>query len=205
MKHRLFAVTLGLAAALLPQAAGAQALSRGECRIPAAERTRLLALPYAAFDQDGTGGWRPWFEAGCLADTAALIEAYIAAHPDIAEAEPELRFHAAQVHAFRGDYAAARAHLAHALYPEGPSVRARPSEWNAYVRATDAFLARDRAALEEIYEEMGGGPPPAPRTLFDPPPARRHRMANLDIVAGLRACFDRPYREAYGAACRARR
>ena len=203
MTGRLFAAALVLGAAFLPQAAGAQALSRGECRIPAAEQARLLALPYAAFDQDGAGGWRPWFEAGCLADTAALIEAWIAAQPDIAEAEPELHFHAAQVHAFRGDYAAARAHLAHSLYPDRPS--ARPSEWNAYVRATDAFLARDRATLEEIYAEMGGGPPPPPRSLFDPPPARRHRMANLDIVEGLRACFDRPYREAYGAECRARR
>ncbi|MFQ5347585.1 MAG: hypothetical protein ACE5ED_07045 [Rhodothalassiaceae bacterium] len=206
MRQAVLASLFAVAAMMAVAAAQAQALGAGECRIPEAERERLLALDTEAFDRTANGGWRPWFEAGCLADTAALIEAYLAAHPDTAGAAPELRFHAAQVHAFRGDYAAARAHLRQATYPEDRRDPSRPDAWNVYMRATDAFLARDRDALTGLYRLMGGEEEAAaePHSLFGPPPRRRQRMPYLDVVRGLLACFDRSYKEAYGAACRAR-
>ncbi|RMD88350.1 MAG: hypothetical protein D6807_06000 [Alphaproteobacteria bacterium] len=207
MRQAVLASLLLIVAMMAVGTARAQALGAGECRIPEAERERLLALDIEAFDRTASGGWRPWFEAGCLADTAALIEAYMAAHPDHAGNDRELHFHAAQVHAFRGDYAAARAHLRHASYPEDRRDPSRPDAWNVYMRATDAFLARDRDALAGIYRQMGGedeGEAAAePHSLFGPPPRRRKRMPYLDVVRGLLACFDRPYGEAYDAACRA--
>jgi hypothetical protein len=47
-----------------------------------------LALPFNAFDQDDATGWRPLGAADCDAESARLIEAYIAAH---AKPHPVLR------------------------------------------------------------------------------------------------------------------
>jgi hypothetical protein len=75
-----------------------------------------------------------------------------------------------------------------------------------YVQATAAFLARRRDALLSIRTQLAALPEPewfadvaaqqraSGREISWPP--------NLDVVDGLIACYDQPYRDAYSERCR---
>jgi len=143
-----------------------------------------LAQPFAAFDQDDAGGWRPLAEAGCDAESAQLIEAYAAAQPQ-PQPHPVLRWHAAQALAKAGDTARAIDLARQTRHPDAAEAAAE-FQWNACVDATIAFLQGDRRALDEQHERLAQA---TARAEINRP--------NLVSVDRLQRCFGRPYKQAY--------
>ena len=143
-----------------------------------------LELSYEAFDQRPGGGWRKIADEGKYLEAAKLIDRYEKEKKGLEEWQRvNLRFHAGQLYAFAGDKDQALARFKIALYAREPADS--PIRWNAYVRATMAFLERDRKKLTELREQIAKGP--------------KHRgvVPNLDVVDRLIECFDEPYSVAY--------
>jgi len=89
------------------------------------------------------------------------------------------------MYAFAGDYKTAIGRLENALMDVEPVDS--PVRWNAYVRATVAFLKWDEAELVACREEMVRGQ------------RAQGSIPNLEIVDGLIARFGAPYAQAYSA------
>lgn len=78
-----------------------------------------------------------------------------------------------------------------------------------YAEATLAYLERDRATLEARRAELAALPKPdwyeaaAANHVKTNPKAAASLVwpRNLNVVDGLLACFEKPYREAYSTAC----
>jgi hypothetical protein len=159
------------------------ALSAGHAR---ADEPAELALDYQAFDQTPGRGWRTLAAAGKHLDGARLIDRYASKKEGL---EPwqriNLRFHAGQMYAYAGRTDDALARFKGALHDQEPADS--PIRWNAYVRATIAFLEKDRERLLTNHEEIARGP------MF------MGTIPNLDVVDRLIAHFDAPYAVAYGA------
>ncbi|HYG07684.1 MAG TPA: hypothetical protein VD865_14930 [Stenotrophomonas sp.] len=175
------------------------------------DQATMLALDQQQFDQDvsgGGGGWRAVAaRPGCERAAADLIRDYRAAHPG----SPRLLFwHEGQLRAFTGDYAAATALMQASMMPAEED----RGGWNPYVEATLAFLRHDAAALAKARKTLAAVPAPP-----DLPPVKDGHVElplpdgqlvkmrwppNVDVVDGLARCIDKPYVEAYGAACRER-
>lgn len=166
----------------------------------------MIAMDVHTFDQTPQG-WRAVGETrGCEHAGAELIADYRTSNAAILvngdlDAIELLNWHEGQLRAIAGEIRPAidRMNLA------GMNADAANA---LYVQATAAFLARQRPALEAIRSELAALPQPdwfaeaqaqqraAGREISWPP--------NLDVVDGLIACYDRPYREAYAAECRPR-
>lgn len=99
-----------------------------------------LELSYEAFDQTPRQGFRSLAGAGCPAEAADLIEAYIEA---TGARQGSLMWHIAQLRASAGDYPAALDAARRSLRDEDTG----DFLWNDYVLGTIAFLERDREAL----------------------------------------------------------
>jgi hypothetical protein len=198
------------AALLLALVAIEPSLAADRC---AYDKQAMLALDEDAFDQDlsgGGGGWRAIGNLpGCELAAAGLLSAYRAAHP---ASDIVLAWHEGQMRASAGQYAQA--------IPLLRAARKPPTEdaagWNHYVDATVAFLRRNRAGLLAArdrlaavpYRPVPGMPAPEHGYIEIPaaagqPPMRMRWPPNIEAVEGLVACFDKPYVEAYGQACRA--
>jgi hypothetical protein len=169
------------------------------------DRTRLLALDQAKFDQDMTGGWRALArKPDCKLAAADLLRDYRQAHRNEASI---LYWHEGQLRAVAGQSAEAIVLLERA--------RRRADEdfggWNPYVDATVAFLRKDRPAFDDAQKRLAAIPPP---TGYGAPSVKdgyiEARMANgesrklrwpmnIDVVEGLAQCFDKPYKLAYSA------
>lgn len=103
-----------------------------------------LQLPYQQFDQTEHQGFRLLAEQQCDQQAADLIEAYIAKNQ---AKQSSLRWHIAQLRASSGDYANA-IRYANTVLNEQEDFSKNPLRWNDYVKATIAFLERDRKALQ---------------------------------------------------------
>jgi hypothetical protein len=145
---------------------------------------RELALSYEAFDQRPGSGWRKLSGEGKYLEAARLIDRYEKEKKGLAEWQRvNLRFHAAQMYAFAGKKDRAVARFKTALLRKEPA--ASPIRWNAYVRATIAFLEGDRKKLRECRGEIAKGP-------------KVHgAVPNLDVVDRLIEHFGEPYSAAY--------
>ena len=161
----------------------------------------MLALDERAFDQDMNGGWRRVAgRSGCTSAAADLIAAYREAHPDHTTI---LYWHEGQLGADEGQTKAAIA-LFERSYDRG-NIWNIDSGWNSYVDATIAFLRQDMDGLKAARQALATLPPPEKQ-----PGARPEAKAiktrswppNLGVVDGLIRCFSKPYRLAYGEACR---
>ncbi len=168
------------------------------------DRATLFAQDVETFDQS-PNGWRSVGEIeGCELAGAELIAGYrsrnaavlVNGDPDTIEL---LNWHEGQLRAVAGEIRPAidRMNLA------GMNVDLANA---LYIQATAAFLARQRPALEAIRAELAALPEPA---WFAEARTQQHAAGrelswppNLDVVDGLIACYDRPYREAYSRACR---
>ncbi|NZA26243.1 hypothetical protein H0E84_07575 [Luteimonas sp. SJ-92] len=177
------------------------------------EREALLSLDEQAFDQDlsaGGGGWRRIGNVpGCERAAAELIGAYRDRHGNHSGT---LLWHEGQLWAQAGEHERAIPLLERSKRkPEDDRIG-----WNHYVDATVAFLRNDRAGLGRAREALSKVEyVPGP----DLPPLKggyievtgqagqssfRFRWPpNIEVVDGLLNCFGKPYREAYGASCRA--
>lgn len=145
-----------------------------------------MRMSFREFDQTPGQGWRKLADEQRWHDAGVLIDRYVSYDPKMpAERLLVLNWHAGQMYAFAGENARAKERFAKALTPSGTT---SPFEWNAYVRATIAFLDGDRATLEKCRAEIAAGP-----TVEGVKP-------NLDIVDSLLRNFGSTYRQAYNAA-----
>ena len=174
----------------------------------AVDRDALLALDEQHFDQDlsnGGSGWRALArKPECQLAAADLLRDYRAAHNTQSGI---LFWHEGQLRAMAGDYLAAIPLLEKSRKPVGED----QAGWNDYVDATVAFLKKDRQALDAARSQLAEAKPDADTEIKDGfieahmADGRVARLAwppNLDVVDGLRRCFDKPYAAAYGTECR---
>ncbi|MEM9169004.1 MAG: hypothetical protein AAGC56_05075 [Pseudomonadota bacterium] len=188
------------------------------CSVDADALQAYLEMEQGAFDQDLDGGWRAVSSRdGCEDGAGVLISAYIQfSVPKPPEAHRILRWHAGQVFAGVDRTDRALAFFA-GSYEVGPG--AQGDDWDQYVDATIAFLQRDRDGLQAARNRLAAMAPSTEeiaekRAYFEANPDVaamfpnwREMIAkpqNIDVVDGLIACFDKPYREAYGGSCRGR-
>ena len=150
----------------------------------AQEQPPELELTYDAFDQSPGGGFRRLSDEGKYLEAANLIDLYEKERKDLKQWQRvNLRFHAGQLYAFAEEKDLALAHFKTAFNAKEPSDS--PMKWNAYVRATIAFLERDRETLAASREEIAKSP------------TFQGVVSNLNVVDRLIKYFDEPYRVAY--------
>ena len=169
------------------------------------ERPTILALPYVTFDQNMDAGWRAVAaRAECTVEAADLIKQY----RERKDAESRsLAWHEGQLRAEAGQSLDAIALMRSTLRPALLWGRSQ-DDWNSYVRATIAFLRRDRAGLLDARRRLAAYPDPPANYVWIDEEGRQQRGKpvgwpyNLDVVDGLINCFDQPQCEAYSVACR---
>ncbi|MEM1037348.1 MAG: hypothetical protein AAGI14_11370 [Pseudomonadota bacterium] len=165
------------------------------------DATEMMQLSIEAFDKTPDSGWRTVGDIeGCEGTAADLIEAYRAR---IEDHRRGLIHHEAQLRAAAGE-------TEKALNLFDQLIEFKTDAANlAYYKATRAFVARDRLALEAARAELAAVPPPdgflegvERFKLKYPDMPEPIWPLNLDVVEGFLNCFDRPYREAYSDECR---
>jgi hypothetical protein len=163
------------------------AVAAGACAISEEQRDRILAMEWEAFDQ-GPHGFRSVAsgENYCPLLAAELIEGYLHQHEELTTKQRYVsEFHAGQLFAGANERSRALAHFYRGFNPhEDPS---GDGKWNAYVRATIAFLEKDRETLEaslRILENHQQNPMNA---------------VNVRLVRGFAEHFDSSYDEAVRA------
>lgn len=166
----------------------------------------ILALEVRSFDQTLGAGWRTIGDTpGCEGAAADLIAAYRRAHAATLVEGPladirGLNWHEAQLRAAAGETAAAIALFGRARPDLDPARR-------VYGDAVIAFLKHDKAALVAARTELLALPKPAwwNAAVLQAPAAHRPVWPEyLPEVDGLITCFDEPYTQAYGYACRSK-
>jgi hypothetical protein len=184
----------------LPLSACSQATIKGEscerkisetrverCEISDSERDALLSLDYNAFDQSlPDGGWRKY--QACPLLTRDLIDAYTSKHSGTLEKQQwdVLVWHSGQISGFAGDYADAIAKMQQTTKP-----KEKPTDaflWNPYVRASIAFLKKDKRTLLSARKRLASGMSPFNRI-------------NLRQVDAFIRCFNSSYEDAYSHKC----
>ncbi len=141
---------------------------------------------YENFDQQYGSGWRKLAEAGKYLDAARAIDDYLANRTNLENWQRiNLRFHAGQLYAHANQTEIALARFRAAINPQEPADS--PMLWNAYVKATIAFLEQDLNTLVACRDELANGP------------TFQGQKVNLNVVDTLIANFDKPYAEAYSS------
>jgi hypothetical protein len=179
-------VVMGALSCSIASASAGQAVPVGTTGLQDSVLRPMLALGFGEFDQDMTGGWRRYEVAKDYLTAARILDAYRVGRDSLrAWQQILLSFHAGQMYAYaeRTDTAIARFLIAADSESVGPG-------WEPYVRATIAFLRRDRGALEEAYRALVAAPTPD-----GPDP-------NVRVVESFLAHFDWSYARAYEAAAR---
>lgn len=170
--------------------------------------SRFLDHGIKVFDQDQEKGWRSVSsKPGCELAAASLISEY---RTYTLRQIENLYWHEGQLYAANGDHPRAIEAMNKSL-----EVRRDYVDWTApedaadivYSLATIAFLKGDRAGLEKQRSDLAGIPPPPDWAGAQAAFRAKNLSApnwplNLDVVDGLVACFGKPYKEAYGSACR---
>jgi hypothetical protein len=173
-------------------AAGAQAAdTTATCEITSADKASNAQMSFDDFDQKGVSAatWRQLSNRGCDAAAVEAAEDYLThARFTKASEQHDVVFHLAQSLGMAGKYEEAALMVASAKSPV-PTPGA-DLDWNTYLDGTWAFFKRDRATLAQ-----------ARQTLVSEP--GRGNQINGSVLTGLFRCFDKPYRIAYQAACRA--
>ncbi len=193
----LFAV---LALALTQAAAAPAPTAPADCSY---DRAAMLALTPDRFDQNLTGGWRVVADRpGCQGAAADLLAAYRQAHwGRLKPAELHINYwHEGQMRAGAGQTDRAVPLLLAGVDPENKI------GFEDYALGSVAFLQRDRAGLLAARARLAKLPKPPTWARREAEIQKRFGSApswppNLNVLDGLIACFDRPYREAYGAPC----
>lgn len=155
--------------------------------LAAAEPGSVAELDYVAFDQRPGSGWRELAAAGRYFKGARAIDKYLQTRPELeAWQRINLNFHAGQLYAHAGHTETALERFRQAINPQEPADS--PIRWNAYVRATIAFLKGDRDRLVELRDEIAAGP------------EFKGEVANLRVVDRMIEHFGEPYSIAYSGA-----
>ncbi len=168
------------------------------------DRDTLLALDYAAFDQDMHGGWRPVAAVeGCELTAAGLIHDWRLAHTGLdSDQNRTVTWHEGQLRAAAGDNIGAIPLIAVSEGNPDPAMQ-------DYAAATVAFLERDKTGLVAARDKLATEPKPDGWDAAAADFRTKYGVvlawpSNLDVVDGLVACFDKPYSQAYDTACRSK-
>jgi hypothetical protein len=172
-----------LAVFTLAATVGLQAFAESDCRskLDKASQTEL-GLTVDKFDQGQDAGWRGLAKAGCNAEAATLIERYLVGYESNLRT---LKWHQMQLLAVTNQYGPAIVAAEQSINPEQETQHPK-FQWNAYVRATMAFLRKDRKDFDAQA-----------KLLKEAVELEPHNKVNFDIVEGFSICFDKPYKEAY--------
>lgn len=166
------------------------ALARAQCELTPTQAETFLAQDFDTFDQKPEG-WRSLYSPGGTCDLviAQLIDSYHLTHQaSMLPWQDRLSYwHAGQSYAFAKLDTVAVRRFENSFDPDEPASPA--FHWNAYARATIAFLKRDRAALEKARDEFVTVSP--------------LETSNYKIVLRFLRCFNASYFEAYsgGGGC----
>jgi hypothetical protein len=115
-----------------------------------------LQLNYHAFDQESKSGWRSLADQEKYLDAAKLIDRYLEDKQDLTDQQRVmLNFHAGQLYACANQPDQANDRLQSTIDAKEPL---DPEKWNAYVKATMAFLRRDYSELLKMREAVAKGP-----------------------------------------------
>jgi hypothetical protein len=143
-----------------------------------------LSVGYVAFDQTPESGWRLKAEDKRYTEAASMIVDYIAEHPELLQNQiRNLNFHGGQMLAYAHDYKSAKEKFQLCMVDVEPENS--PIRWNAYVKATIAFLEQDRVTLETCRAEIAAGP------------KMGDIIPNLDVVDSLLNHIGESYESAY--------
>jgi hypothetical protein len=197
MAPGLVARLAALSGAAPTQSEAAPPVAPSGCEV---DTSAMLRLTPDKFDQDLKGGWRTIaHRPGCELAAADLIAAYRTAHwGSLKTGDLHTSYwHEGQARARAGRYADAVPLLMAGVDPEGGD------GFDDYALGTIAFLHRDLPALEAARARLAALPePPGFEEAFAKYKAKTNRTLrwpmNLDVLDGLIACFDKPYRDAYG-------
>jgi len=175
------------------------------CGVDEVEFDRQMRLPYPAFDQDFSGGWRAVsYKPGCDRAGAELIVAYL----QQVQLEPSdariVRWHAGQIFADAGDLTRAESFFRQAYDQNLERGRA----WNLYVDGTIAFVRGDRAGLDAATDTLAALPVSeeeiASRRKFladnpniNMPAGFLTEPPNLSVLRRFQRCWGKSYKEAY--------
>lgn len=159
------------------------------------DREALLAMDPWDFDQDFENGWRVLEDQeGCLDEAADLIHEFYTTREMVDGMRRLMKWHEGQIRAELEQTEHAIELMRHADSEENTD------SWNYYVRATIAFLERDKDELKHNREQLAQVP--RPDDLPTPTDEDGNEIEiewpmNLSIVDSLIACFDKPIMEAY--------
>jgi hypothetical protein len=167
----------------------------------------FLKQDFETFDQS-QNGWRKISALkGCEEAAANLIGHYRShhgLHVDKMKLSDENReytsastlfFHEAQLRAEIGQISVAKDYFRLSMHESF-------GDWNLYVKATLAFLEKDRAELRRLRHKLSTLPVPQDFTYIDADGKRKSGKpdwwpANLKILDSFLNCFDKSYAEAY--------
>lgn len=166
----------------------AESRSQDICAITHDRLEGDLGLDFHSFDQTPGNGHREFASRGCYLSAAKITDIYHLHHQlDLLPWQSRiLAFHAGQMYAFDQLYDIAINRFKRSFNPE-ESPTAELS-WNAYVKATIAFLAKDMAELRVNRRSIALKPTDG-------------NIINLRVVDAFIRCFDKPYHEAYSDIC----
>lgn len=160
------------------------AASPVNCDVSKAERETLLAQDWETFDQKPEG-FRTLVmgERYCPREAGKLIAEYLLQHSDLdAKQRYVSEFHAGQQFAGVDDRPRALAHFYRGFNPHEDV--SSSNRWNAYVRATIAFLEKDRDTLEASLK------------VLEAHQDNRMNAINVKLVRSFAANFGKTYDEA---------
>lgn len=155
------------------------------CTLSAADKAANAKLSFDDFDQKGAvaSTWRQLEQRGCHMRAAEAADDYLVNGPPLTPAhKSDVLFHEAQSLAIAGRNLEAARLVAAAVPPDHAGHG--DLDWNAYLRGTWGFLAKDRSVLDDAIARMSGEPGEANRI-------------DANVLRGLAMCFDRSYEEAY--------
>jgi len=156
-----------------------------KCEISQTQYKTVLNLPYKDFDQTIGKGWRQFSDDGCEFLAIKLLKSYTSKHKAQLK-DWQLRilnFHTGQLLAFKNKYEEAIGFWKNSFDIEekkDPIVR-----WNAYVRASIAFLEKNMKGLLAARIEIAKGK------------KLNGSIPNLDIIDSFMKNFRDSYRKAY--------
>lgn len=190
MKRVTVVLSLLSVAGLITLPLGSSAFASTSCTLTTADRIANAALSYEDFDTKGTlrSTYRALANAGCDAASADAAEDYMLHHLDLTNDQRiNVLFHEGQARAMAGEERTAAMLIAAAR-----DLDLEPNDgldWNTYVEGTWAFLVKDRVRLEAASAVLS---------------RRRGKgnAINARVLQDLIACFNRPYKVAYGSSCR---
>lgn len=183
------------------------------CDVGEGELNRLLALSYDGFDQDFDGGWRALsHKENCKLAAQKTVELYILFNNAINLNQLRLlRWHAGQIAADLNNYPMAIAFFKASIETGSEAAKSK-KPWNLYARGSIAFLMRDKAALQQIRNELSTIPVSeaeknSRREFLKSNPNIRmpdgfiDEPQNLSVLDRLLRCFEQPYEDAYSGKC----